>query len=228
MTFGMVHHFLGGVHGRLTAYSSRRPPVRRGRDVVGGEAGHALVDPGGAVVERNVEADVLRRAQRTDVAAVAELLVDEHHRVEPIGLRMEADALQLFVGGVALQLDDRLERALRQVPEIVRVADDERAEPRPFHRNVAGRADSAGAERGKWLGGALLIVRHDDPLRRDMRSPSGKRRIITIRTAPRHEILPGSPIGRRLLTPARRRSIVGGIRWNGPLAGLRDGRCDAP
>src|SRR5215468_3961623 len=96
-------------------------------DVVGGEALQALVEPGGAVVVGQPEPHILRRAERADVAAIAAGLLYPDDRFELAELRVEADALQLFVGRVADDRLDRLERAGLEIAEVVRVADDELA-----------------------------------------------------------------------------------------------------
>ena len=152
-----------------------------GRDVVGGEAGDPLVHPARTVVERHVEADVFRRSRRAHVAAVPELLVDEHHGVQTIGLRVEPDALQLFVGRVALQLDDRLERALRQRAEVVRIADQQGAELGALGGNLGRRFDRANRVNRLWSLRRLIVLHHA-LFGASCALTGGKRRIRRLRT----------------------------------------------
>ncbi|NUO14863.1 MAG: DUF2249 domain-containing protein, partial [Planctomycetaceae bacterium] len=137
---------------------------RTGRDVVGREAGEALIDPGRAVVVRDVEADVLGRAARADVAAEAVRLLREDDGVEPVGLGVEADALDLLVRRVPLDGRHRRKGAGRDVAEVVRVADDQGPELGPLLRHVATRRDRArSGDRARRSLRGLLLLDHGLP-----------------------------------------------------------------
>src|SRR5262249_52577095 len=95
---------------------------RGGRHVVRGEARGSQIDPCAAVVVRQVETDAFEGSLRADVAAVAERLLDVDDRVEALRLRVETDAPDFFECRVSLDGLDRLQRARRQIAEVVRIA----------------------------------------------------------------------------------------------------------
>ena len=90
------------------------------------DRGDAGVLPARAVVDE--KPDEFGAAVAAQVAAVSGRKLDRDGGFEKIGFRVEADARELLVRGVADDLVYGLERAVRQVSEVIEVACKERFE----------------------------------------------------------------------------------------------------
>lgn len=100
------------------------------RDILNWEALHPEVLPDRTVIVGDVKAHVFSAAARTDRAAVAGWLIDEHDSLQQVELRLEPDAADLLVSRIAYDIQHWLELAVFDVPEVIRIPQDQRSELR--------------------------------------------------------------------------------------------------
>src|SRR5260370_32257547 len=91
------------------------------------------VRPARSVVQE--KAQVRERSRVTRIVAVTGWLLDVDERFENIGIGVEADASDFFIGGVLQNRKDRFEHAFLQMSEVIRVARDELVKIRPLFGN---------------------------------------------------------------------------------------------
>jgi hypothetical protein len=144
------------------------------RHVPHAKARQALILPGRAVIEREVEPHVLEAAGVTHRAQVARGLVHVHHGLELFVLRVVPEAAEVLVERVALDRQHLLERAVDQVPEVVGVGEQEDPEPEP--RSRCACSDTA---LRIVLDSAIALSFHGrGPLPFDGRPAVGHRRLV--------------------------------------------------